>query len=171
MSIEVSSNVSQTIDSPVGRLTIVACDEGICNLHWQNRGVTSGDLFKICRKHNSADSSETHLEEAAAQLIEYFSGERQQFDLPLCLNGTSFQQRAWQALQTIPFGQTISYGEQAVILGNQKLSRAVGMANGANPIPIIIPCHRVIASSGELGGFTAGVEIKKVLLSIESQVH
>ena len=105
------------------------------------------------------------LADAHAQLREYFAGERREFDLPLDPVGTEFQQQAWQVLRTIPFGQTISYGEQAARLGDKKKSRAVGAANGRNPISIIVPCHRVVGSTGKLTGFAAGLDAKAWLLS------
>jgi methylated-DNA-[protein]-cysteine S-methyltransferase len=108
------------------------------------------------------------LDSTETQLSEYFSGERKSFDLPLSPQGTLFQRQVWAMLVTIPFGETCSYGELAKKLGDSKLSRAVGAANGANPISIIVPCHRVIASTGHLTGYAGGVEIKKFLLDFES---
>ncbi len=104
-----------------------------------------------------------------SQLHEYFSGVRQVFALSYILNGTSFQQRAWKALEQISFGETISYGEQARRMGVSRAARAVGTANGQNPIPIIIPCHRVIASDGSLGGYNGGLPIKAQLLNLEAR--
>ena len=104
---------------------------------------------------------------ARQQLVEYFAGRRQRFELPLAPAGTPFQQQCWQQLQQIPFGTTISYAELAQRVGNPKASRAVGAANGRNPLPIVIPCHRVIGSSGKLHGFAYGVEIKRLLIDLE----
>ncbi len=101
------------------------------------------------------------------QILQYFSGERQEFSLPLFLHGTEFQKQVWQALQKIPFGQVASYKDIAQAIGNPKAFRAVGNANSKNPIPIVIPCHRIIKSNGELGGFTGDIEIKKNLLEFE----
>ena len=105
--------------------------------------------------------------EAVRQLREYFAGERTDFDLPLAPHGTEFQRSVWRHLQGIPYGATISYGELARRVGNSKASRAVGSANGKNPLPIVIPCHRVIAGDGTLGGFGGGLPMKQALLALE----
>ncbi|MDQ0456081.1 methylated-DNA--[protein]-cysteine S-methyltransferase [Rhizobium paknamense] len=107
---------------------------------------------------------------AKAQLRDYFEGERREFELPLAMQGTSFQVSVWRELAKIPFGLTISYGELARRLGNPAAVRAVGTANGANPLPIVIPCHRVIGSNGSLTGFGGGLETKKWLLELEQAV-
>ena len=107
------------------------------------------------------------LRAAIWQLEEYFAGKRRAFDLPLAPKGTAFQQACWAELRKIPYGQTISYGTEAARLGKPKACRAVGGANGRNPIPIIIPCHRVIAGDGSLGGYSGGLDIKRALLAIE----
>jgi len=107
--------------------------------------------------------------EAARQLREYFAAKRTAFDLPLAPDGTGFQSAVWRQLQQIPYGETISYGELARRVGNPKASRAVGSANGANPLPIVIPCHRVIASDGSLGGFGGGLPAKQILLALEAR--
>jgi methylated-DNA-[protein]-cysteine S-methyltransferase len=107
--------------------------------------------------------------EAARQLREYFAVERTAFDLPLAPEGTAFQRAVWRQLQQIPYGETISYGELARRVGNPKASRAVGSANGANPLPIVIPCHRVIAFDGSLGGFGGGLPTKQTLLALEAR--
>ena len=107
--------------------------------------------------------------ETIRQLRAYFEGELREFDLRLAPEGTEFQMRVWQSLRNIPYGETISYGQLAARLGNPKASRAVGLANGSNPIPIIIPCHRVIGSDGSLVGYGGGLENKKILLALESR--
>ncbi len=107
--------------------------------------------------------------EAARQLSEYFLGARTEFDLPLAPEGTEFQRAVWRHLQAIPYGETIAYGDLARRMGNPKASRAVGAANGANPIPIVIPCHRVIGANGKLTGFGGGLPIKEALLSLEAK--
>jgi methylated-DNA-[protein]-cysteine S-methyltransferase len=107
------------------------------------------------------------IDKAASQLDEYFSGKRKEFDLPLRLPGTPFQRSCWAALQSIPWGETRSYKDIAVQIGNPKAVRAVGMANNRNPIPIIVPCHRVIGSDGSLTGYGGGLHVKKCLLDIE----
>ena len=107
---------------------------------------------------------------AADQLREYFAGKRRTFDLPLDLHGTDFQREAWTALRTIPFGETRTYSEEANIMGRPNAVRAAGSANGRNPVPIIVPCHRVVASNG-LGGFSSGIERKVLLLKHEGQLR
>jgi methylated-DNA-[protein]-cysteine S-methyltransferase len=108
------------------------------------------------------------LDDVAAQLEAYFSGERTTFELPLDLSGTEFQRRCWLALATIPYGQTVSYGEQARRLGlGPETARAVGTANGQNPVPVILPCHRVIGADGSLTGFGGGLDLKRFLLEHE----
>jgi len=106
--------------------------------------------------------------EASVQLDAYFAGELKEFDLPLKPKGTAFQESVWQVLTEIPYGETWSYGQLATNIGNPKASRAVGAANGVNPIPVIIPCHRVIGASGKLTGFGGGIETKQFLLELES---
>lgn len=110
------------------------------------------------------------LEEGRRQLLEYLAGERQEFTLPLAPAGTPFQRAVWQALQTIPYGQTRSYGDIARQIGRPKAFRAVGMANHENPIPIFIPCHRVVGSDGSLTGYAGGLELKKALLGLEGSL-
>ena len=107
--------------------------------------------------------------EVIGQLQAYFRGERKEFDLPLALEGTEFQLRVWKALRAIPYGETISYAQLARRIGNPKAVRAVGLANGSNPIPIIVPCHRVIGSDGSLTGFGGGLSTKKRLLELENK--
>ena len=115
-----------------------------------------------------SEKNETELiKEAMRQLNEYFQGKRSLFDLPLEPKGTEFQKRVWNALKEIPFGETKSYGDIAKIIGNEKAARAVGMANNKNPIPIIIPCHRVIGANGKLVGYAGGLDVKEKLLKIE----
>ena len=109
----------------------------------------------------------THVEAALAQLSAYFSGELRHFDLQLCAQGTSFQQQVWSQLQTVPYGVTMSYGEIATALGKPTAARAVGMANSKNPIPIVVPCHRIIGSNGALTGFAGGLDTKRWLLAHE----
>ena len=110
------------------------------------------------------------LREALEQLEEYFEGKRREFDLPLQLSGTPFQMRVWRALQAIPYGETRSYGEVARMVGCPKAARAVGAANGANPLAIVVPCHRVIQSDGRLGGYGGGLRLKQFLLDLERRV-
>jgi len=127
----------------------------------------------VCNVFFSADHADfVHAEtplikKAAKQIEEYFNGKRKVFDLPYVLHGTDFQVKVWEALVKIPYGETRSYAEIAAITGNPKACRAVGMANNRNPIPIIIPCHRVIGSNGSLTGFAGGLDLKQKLLDLE----
>jgi methylated-DNA-[protein]-cysteine S-methyltransferase len=143
------------VDSPIGPLGLIASDTALC-----------GVLF-----HASSlrpEGSSPVLAEAERQLAGYFAGELVTFDLPLELHGTEFQRGCWQALATIPYGQTVSYGEQARRLGlGPDAARAVGAANGSNPIPIVLPCHRVIGADGSLTGFGGGLHVKRFLLEHE----
>jgi methylated-DNA-[protein]-cysteine S-methyltransferase len=146
-----------TIQSPVGPLRLFARGDELTALH-----LPSSDAPDEERTRTS-----DVLAAAADQLREYFAGHRRDFDLPLAPQGTGFQQRVWTALLTIPFGQTRSYGQIAAAIGRPAASRAVGAANGRNPIAIIIPCHRVIGSSGELTGYGGGLPTKRWLLGHE----
>lgn len=112
-------------------------------------------------------AAEAILDDAERQLGEYFAGTRTTFDVALDLTGTEFQRAAWHALTRIPYGTTVSYAEQAAMVGSPRATRAIGSANGRNPIPIIVPCHRVIASDGSLGGYALGLEMKRALLALE----
>jgi len=135
----------------------------------EENGAICRVFFAAGKAPDNFENTETPLiKKAAAQLEEYFEGKRKNFDLPLVLNGTDFQNRVWEALRKIPYGKTRSYGELAAMTGNPKASRAVGMANNRNPIVIVIPCHRVIGSDGSLTGFGGGLELKQRLLELES---
>jgi len=142
---------------------------GILEIKTDDKAVTGLDILK-----NAPASLQTSTnpltKETCKQLDEYFAGERKEFDLPLAPEGTSFQQAAWKQLQEIPYGQTISYSQEAKAVGRPKACRAVGSANGKNPIAIIIPCHRVIAANGGLGGYASGLENKIKLLDLEKSV-
>jgi len=143
--------------SPVGILEIIANDTAITEVYILNKYP---DKIKT--------SSNPIILEACKQFDEYFAGKRKIFDLPLLPEGgTPFQQTVWKQLQEIPYGKTISYAQLAQAIGNPKACRAVGSANGKNPISIIIPCHRVIASDGGLGGYASGLVVKKMLLDLE----
>jgi methylated-DNA-[protein]-cysteine S-methyltransferase len=148
------------VNSPVGILTLAADDAGLRQINFRCDGQPA-----------PVDSSwvedASTFSEATRQLLAYFAGELEDFDLPLAPLGTAFQQKVWSELRNIPYGQTISYGELAGRIGNPKASRAVGLANGSNPIPIIIPCHRVIGANGKLTGYGGGLEIKEKLLALE----
>ena len=150
------------MDSPVGALKLVAHDQALVAVMWDNEDHKRVRLAELVE-----DRQHPMLHKVKQQLQEYFAGQRQQFDLPLDFQGTAFQQQVWQALLNIPYGETRSYKEIAVQLGNAKAVRAVGAANGKNPISIIAPCHRVIGSSGALVGFAGGLDKKQILLSLE----
>jgi methylated-DNA-[protein]-cysteine S-methyltransferase len=152
-----------TIDSPIGPLTLVAVDGALEEIRFPNGPqVSAGD--------GPDEPADPVLADAARQLHEYFDGTRRSFDLPLRPVGTPFQVIAWQGLTAIPFGETVTYGEQARRLGHDGKARAVGAANGRNPLPIVMPCHRVVGSDGSLVGFGGGIETKSWLLHHERQV-
>ncbi len=139
---------------------------GSMRIYASSEGVTQIDCLAIDSPPEATD--DPILLQAIAELQQYFEGQRQTFDVPIDLKiGTAFQREAWATLRKIPYGQTMSYGEQAKAMGRPKAMRAVGAANGRNPLPVIIPCHRVISSLGKLHGFSGGIELKKTLLAIE----
>lgn len=151
------------MDSPVGQLTLIANGDCLAAILWEN------DKPNRVRVGEPVEASDHPvLIEAERQLNEYFAGTRQDFDLALDFQGTEFQKKVWHALLTIPFGQTRSYSEIAAQIGNVNAVRAVGAANGRNPISIVAPCHRVIGASGELTGFAGGLANKMLLLSLEA---
>lgn len=152
----------KTMESPLGKLTLVGRDSKLAAILWENDKPTRVPLGPL-----QEDPASPILLETERQLGEYFSGQRRQFDLALDFSGTDFQKRVWQALLTIPFGQTRSYSDIALQLGDIKAVRAVGAANGKNPISIVAPCHRVIGASGELTGFAGGLKAKELLLTLE----
>jgi|HubBroStandDraft_6_1064221.scaffolds.fasta_scaffold387982_2 methylated-DNA-[protein]-cysteine S-methyltransferase len=154
--------VSATMPSPVGMLTLVAGQRGLAAILWD---VERPDRVPIHATRE--DAGHPVLVETRRQLEEYFARTRKAFDLPLEFHGTEFQQRVWAELLEIPYGQTRSYGQIAERLGNANRMRAVGAANGRNPIPIVAPCHRVIGASGDLTGFGGGLERKAYLLDLE----
>lgn len=143
---------TRTIETPIGPLTLQADEAAVTAIRFGAGG---------------AQDTSPLLDAAEAQLREYFAGARRTFDLPLAPHGTAFQQRVWTALRAIPYGETRTYGELAAAIGSPNASRAVGMANHRNPIPIIIPCHRVIGANGTLTGYAGGLEIKRKLLALE----
>ncbi|HEX3693253.1 MAG TPA: methylated-DNA--[protein]-cysteine S-methyltransferase [Solirubrobacteraceae bacterium] len=155
-----NSQLVRTIDSPVGTLTLTVQDGALTGLHMHEQ------------RHFPALAPTSEHDAAAAQpfveqLCSYFAGELERFDMPLRMLGTPFQRRVWQGLQEIPYGETISYGELARWVGSPGASRAVGSANGRNPIAIVVPCHRVIAADGGIGGYGGGLERKTWLLEHE----
>ncbi|AXQ21443.1 methylated-DNA--[protein]-cysteine S-methyltransferase [Acinetobacter wuhouensis] len=148
--------------SPVGQLKLVATETALVAVLWENENPNRVRLAELIE-----NTQHPILLETQKQLNEYFAGQRQVFDLPLDFEGTEFQQKVWQALLTIPFGETRSYKQIAEQIGNVKAVRAVGAANGKNPISIIAPCHRVVGANGKLVGFAGGLENKGILLKIE----
>ncbi len=149
------------LDSPLGRLRLVSDGEHITAIEFEGM---HGDVG------NEHETNDRPLRACARQLEEYFAGKRQHFDLPLQPEGTSFQQSVWSALRNIPYGELSSYRDIAEAIGNVRAVRAVGAANGRNPIPIVVPCHRVIGSDGSLTGFAGGLEAKEVLLRLEGAI-
>ncbi len=158
---------SIVIDSPMGKLTIAATASGIAAIGF---GTEDFNSLATKLKLTLSNTSTPLLENCAKQLEEYFAGKRRCFSLPMNLVGTEFQQKVWHALMSIPYGETISYKEESQRVGNEKAIRAVAQANGANPLPIVIPCHRVINANGNLGGYSSGVDKKQFLLNLERTV-
>jgi O-6-methylguanine DNA methyltransferase len=155
--------IYEQFDTPVGVLTIAADQDGLRHIEFPT----------ISHRVIRADwvlGTDPVLERARRQLLEYFVGARRHFDLPLRPRGTEFQMRVWQTLAEIPFGQTWSYKQLAQACGNGNAMRAVGAANGRNPLPIVLPCHRVIGADGSLTGFGGGIETKAALLRLEGNV-
>lgn len=150
------------MDSPVGALKLVAHDQALVAVMWDNEDHKRVRLAELIK-----NIQHPMLLKVKQQLEQYFAGQRQQFNLPLDFQGTDFQQQVWRALLTIPYGETRSYKDIALQIGNEKAVRAVGAANGRNPISIIAPCHRVIGSGGALVGFAGGLDKKQILLSLE----
>jgi methylated-DNA-[protein]-cysteine S-methyltransferase len=172
------------LDTPVGDLLLARDAAGLRLIHFVRAGLKGADL--VGTDHVGAglvgadlqvgpsdvrgpdwQHEDTAFDDVVSQLTEYFDGRRRQFDLPLAPAGTPFQQRVWRALLDVPYGETISYGELASRIGQRSASRAVGLANGSNPLPIVIPCHRVIGSNGKLTGYGGGLPIKERLLAHE----
>ena len=150
---------SITLDSPIGMLVITALDGAICSI----------GLLKPEDKATAEQTDHPLLNQAAMELKEYFERSRTQFTFPMHAEGTAFQNAVWDALRKIPYGETMSYGEIANVIGNAKASRAVGMACNRNPIMIAVPCHRVVGANGSLTGYAYGTGIKQVLLDIERE--
>lgn len=151
------------IDSPVGTLRLVASDKGLVAILWPNERPGRVPLGPT-----REDAAHPILTRAAAQVADYFAGKLRAFDVPLDFRGTDFQRSVWQALLTIPYGETRSYAEIARQIGRPTASRAVGAANGRNPVSIIAPCHRVIGSGGALTGFAGGLAAKRMLIELEA---
>lgn len=147
-------------DTPVGRLLLAGTDEHL-SLLWFQSGA------RPMTPHPAWRRDERPIRQAVEELNEYFAGRLRRFTLSLQPEGTEFQRRVWKELQQIPYGETISYGQLAARIGNPKASRAVGLANGSNPISIVVPCHRVIGANGKLTGYGGGLNIKEKLLALE----
>jgi methylated-DNA-[protein]-cysteine S-methyltransferase len=156
------STIFTSMDSPIGELTIASDDGSITGIHMHEQR----HLKEIPAAYRRDDRGLAH---AAEQLNAYFAGELLAFELPTTMRGTEFQRRVWAALCEIPYGETISYGELARWVGNPKASRAVGLANGRNPVAIVVPCHRVIGADGSLTGYGGGLERKVWLLEHEAR--
>ena len=154
----------KTMASAVGRLTLVASDEGLAAILWENDNPA-----RVRVKPVREDNKHPVLVETERQLNDYFAGKLTKFSLKLDFIGTEFQKKVWAVLLTIPYGETRSYAQIARQIGSPKAVRAVGAANGRNPISIVAPCHRVIGSNGKLTGFAGGLEAKALLLGIEAQ--
>jgi methylated-DNA-[protein]-cysteine S-methyltransferase len=155
------SYLQLAIHSSLGPLYLVASGEGLVGVYWDEQKVPH-------LKDRAGGEAASHLMLAAEQIQAYLSGERKDFDIPLAMKGTAFQREVWNELLRIPYGQTISYSELANRVKRPKAWRAVGSANGKNPLCLIIPCHRVIASNASLGGYSGGLERKRRLLELES---
>lgn len=163
-----SSVVMSEIDCPLGVLVAGATDEGLCLLEFRDREILETQVAKVrSRVGPTAVGSHPIIASLNVQLAEYFDGRRRDFALPLMFPGTPFQVKVWNALRAIPFGETISYEELARRVNVPDGQRAVGHANGQNPIAIVIPCHRVVNKDGKLGGYGGGLWRKRVLLGIE----
>jgi len=150
-----------TLDSPIGELLLLGDDRALHGLYMQ-------EGRKPVRIAARWERSAQPFAQVRTQLQEYFAGERITFDVPLVMKGTPFERRVWQALRDIPYGNTVSYGEIARRVGQPSAARAVGLANGRNPIAVIVPCHRVIGANGTLTGYGGGLERKRQLLELES---
>lgn len=155
------------LETPVGRLLLARDEAGLRLIHFKGRPAEAGPYVESYVPAVDWRQQDAAFDDVVSQLTEYFAGRRRNFDLPLAPAGTPFQQRVWNALLDIPYGETISYGELASRIGRKSASRAVGLANGSNPLPIVIPCHRVIGANGKLTGYGGGLAVKERLLAHE----
>ena len=160
-----------TIDTPLGLMHAGAIDRGICLLDFADREVLAIQVARLQKTFNAElqHGENSHLRDLKNQLAEYFDKQRERFEVPLVLSGTEFQNKAWKELQNIPYGETRTYKQQAEKVGNPKAVRAVATANANNRIAIIVPCHRVVASNGDLAGYGGGIWRKQFLLDLESR--
>ncbi|MCB6608812.1 methylated-DNA--[protein]-cysteine S-methyltransferase [[Clostridium] symbiosum] len=154
------------IETPIGPLLLAEENNALTEISF---AVKEPKTFQAGRQAESVEQETPLLLETKRQLEEYFAGTRRTFDIPLSMRGTSFQKKVWDQLLTVPYGETITYGEIAARIGNPRAGRAVGMANHHNPIPIIVPCHRVIGADGRLTGYGGGLPIKEKLLELEQK--
>jgi AraC family transcriptional regulator of adaptative response/methylated-DNA-[protein]-cysteine methyltransferase len=165
--------VATLIPSPIGALLAAASEDGLCMLEYADREKLPKQAADLMRFYGRpvVPGRNRHIDRIAEQLEEYFGGTRQEFDVPLDLKGTEFQERVWRELLNIPFGETISYEELASRIGKPTAQRAVGLANGRNRVPIVVPCHRVIQKNGQLRGYGGGLWRKQFLLDLEMRVR
>jgi AraC family transcriptional regulator of adaptative response/methylated-DNA-[protein]-cysteine methyltransferase len=164
--------VRRTVETPLGEMVIVATSEGVCLCEFSDRPALareSADLAEVFGAPIAPGTNE-HADRMASQLAEYFAGERREFTVPLVMPGTEFQRAVWDRLLAIPYGKTCTYGQIALELGKPGASRAVGAANGQNRIAVVVPCHRVIDSTGALHGYGGGLWRKRRLLDLENRI-
>ena len=163
--------ITKHITTPLGKMIAGATDEGICLFDFEFRKMMPAIRKRISSflQDDFVEGEHELIEQLQGQINEYFKGDRQQFDLPLLLTGTAFQQKVWEALHTIPYGSTRSYMQQTKVLGDEKAIRDVARANGENCLAIIVPCHRVVGSDGSLTGYAGGLKAKKWLLEHEAK--
>lgn len=162
--------VYKFLKSPLGKLIVGSTSKGCCMIGFNGSNSFNNIISQIKIRHslNTEKGSNQILDKLEKELKAYFNGNLTSFSVPIDMKGTTFQMKVWKQLCTIPYGETISYGDLADLIGNPKAVRAVGHANGNNPIPIVVPCHRVIASDGKLQGYGGGLWRKKILLMLEN---
>jgi methylated-DNA-[protein]-cysteine S-methyltransferase len=156
----------KVIPSPIGDLKLIASEHGLVAILWKDENPR-----RVPLAHPAEEREHPVLARTEKELQEYFAGIRRSFEVPLDLHGTGFQKQVWEALLAIPFGETRTYGQLAIQLGRPTASRAVGAANGRNPVAVIVPCHRVVGSTGKLTGFAGGLDAKAHLLNLERRVQ
>ena len=156
-----------TVESPIGTLVLEADDDSLLGIRLPGSGSSRPTAGSPTPGRTVAEPADGPLSATKRQLEEYFAGRRRRFDLPFTLSGTDFQRDVWRSLADIPYGEVVSYAELAEMVGRPTAFRAVGQANGANPIPIVLPCHRVVASGGRIGGYGGGLPMKRRLLALE----
>jgi len=154
-----------TVESPIGQLLLTSNGENLTGIHME-KSAHAAEIQPAWQENSSLQV----FRKTAQQLSEYFEGNRTDFDLPLSMDGTAFQKLVWRELQKIPYGETTSYKDLAIRIGNPKACRAVGLANGRNPISLVVPCHRVIGANGKLVGYGGGLDRKAQLLELERSV-